>query len=49
MSYKRVAETLNFQVSEHVIRHALEREGFFRRIAMRKPPISTKNQRARLQ
>jgi hypothetical protein len=49
MSYKSLAEALDFGVSEHVIRQALEKEGFHRRIALRKPPISAKNQRLRLE
>jgi transposase len=48
MSYSKLATTLNFGCSEHAIRSALKREGFTRRLAMRKPPISEKNRVLRL-
>jgi hypothetical protein len=48
MSYRTLSETLDFGVSEHIIRQALEKRGFHRRIAMRKPPISEKNQKIRV-
>jgi hypothetical protein len=40
---------MDWGVSEHVIRQALEKHGFHQRIALRKPPISKKNYRLRLQ
>ena len=49
MSYKSLAKAMDWGVSEHVIRQALEKHGFHRRIALRKPPISEKNRRLRLQ
>ena len=39
MSHKQLAFTLEFNVTEDIIRRALDREGFHRRLAMRKPPI----------
>jgi transposase len=48
MSYEQLATTLEFGVGRKAIRNALEREGFHRRLAMRKPPISEKNRQARL-
>jgi len=47
MSYIQLANTLEFSVGRHTIRAALLREGFHRRLAMRKPPISPTNQRLR--
>jgi hypothetical protein len=49
MSYEKLATTLNIGVKKGAIRAALEKEGFHRRLAMRKPPISEKNRRLRLQ
>ena len=40
MSYTQLASTLNFGVKEFAIRTALQREGFHRQLAMRKPSIS---------
>lgn len=48
MPYRKVAQLMDFGVSEHVIRTALESRGFHRRIAMRKPPISETNRQRRL-
>ena len=47
MSYQKLAELMDFGVKKNAIRTALEKEGFHRRLAMRKPPISEKNQRLR--
>jgi hypothetical protein len=44
MWYERLAEELNWGVGKHAIRAALVKEGFHRRLAMRKPLISPKNQ-----
>ena len=49
MSFQKLAETLNFGVKKQAIRLALMREGFHRRLAMRKPPITEKNRQVRLQ
>lgn len=49
MSFEKLAEVLDFGVKKQAIRAALLREGFHRRIAMRKPPISERNQQKRLQ
>lgn len=49
MSYEQLANTLDFGVGRHAIRTALLKEGFHRRLAMRKPPISEKNRQIRLQ
>ncbi len=38
---------MNFGVKKDAIRFALLREGFYRRLAMQKPPISKKNQKLR--
>ena len=43
MSYKQLALALNFGVKEFAIRTALQHEGFYRRLAIRKPPILEKN------
>jgi transposase len=48
MSFTQLAEVLEFGVKKQAIRTALLREGFHRRLAMRKPPISEKNQKLRL-
>ena len=48
MSYEKLASTLNFGVKKDAIRTALAPEGFYRRLAMRKPPISDKNTELRL-
>ena len=49
MSFAQLAEALDFRVKEDAIRSALLREGFHRRLAMRKPPVSEKNRQLRLQ
>lgn len=49
MSFTKLAEVLDFGVKKQAIRTALLREGFHRRLAMRKPPISEKNRQIRLQ
>ena len=48
MSYEKIAQTLNLGVKKQAIHTPLEREGFHRRLAMRKPPISEKNRLHRL-
>ena len=49
MPYQEVAIKLNWNVSETSIRRALQKEGLFRRVARKKPPISEANRVARLQ
>ena len=49
MSFQKLAEVLDFGIKKQAIRSALLREGFHRRLAMRKPPISEKNRQLRLQ
>lgn len=39
---------MDFGVKKQAIRTTLLREGFYRRLAMRKPPIIEKNQQIRL-
>lgn len=48
MSFTKLAEVLDFSIRKDAIRNALLREGFYRRLAMRKPPITEKNRRLRL-
>jgi len=48
MSFAKLAEVLDFGVKKQAIRTALLREGFHRRLAMRKPPITEKNRKIRL-
>ena len=48
MSYIQLSEEMSLFVSEAIIRRALRKEGYFRRIARKKPPISEKNARLRL-
>ena len=48
MSFAKLAEVLDFGVRRDAIRNALLREGFHRRLAMRKPLIIEKNRRLRL-
>jgi len=48
MSFQKLAEALDFGVKKDAIRNTLLKEGFHRRLALRKPPISEKNQRIRL-
>lgn len=47
MSFQKLAEVMDFGVKKQAIRSALLREGFHRRLAMRKPPISETNQKIR--
>lgn len=49
MPYFQVAIELNQDISESAIRRALQKEGYHRRIARRKPPISEQNRVVRLQ
>lgn len=49
MSFVQLAAVLEFGVKKDAIRTALLREGFHRRLAMRKPPITEKNRQVRLQ
>jgi len=48
-SFQQLAEELDFGVGRKAIRAALVKEGFHRRLAMRKPPISECNRVIRLQ
>ena len=48
MSYIKLAEVLDFGVKKDAIRTALVYEGFYRRLAIRKPPITEENRRVRL-
>ena len=48
MPYYKLAIQLEWNVSESTIRKALQKEGFNRRVARRKPPISEVNRLARL-
>jgi transposase len=48
MSYEKLSEVMQFGVGKKGIRAALEREGYNRRLATRKPPISEKNRVIRL-
>ncbi|TVY56801.1 hypothetical protein LCER1_G002662 [Lachnellula cervina] len=47
MSFQKLAEVMDWGVKKDAIRTALLREGFHRRLAMRKPPISPQNQQLR--
>ena len=47
MSFQQLAEVMDFGVKKQAIRSALLQEGFHRRLAMRKPPITEKNRRLR--
>ena len=47
MSFSKLAEVMDFGVKKDAIRTALLREGFHRRLAMRKPPITEKNRKIR--
>ena len=49
LSFQQLAEELDFGVGRKAIRAALVKEGFHRRLAMRKPPISERNRVIRLQ
>ena len=49
LSYAQLAWKLGWNVSEDVIRKALKKEGFSRRIARSKPPISEVNRLRRLE
>jgi Transposase len=48
MSFAKLAEVLDFGVKKDAICSALLREGFHRRLAMRKLPITEKNRKIRL-
>ena len=48
LSYEQLAAELEFGVGKTAIQAALIREGFHRRLAMRKPPISERNRVIRL-
>jgi ketohexokinase/beta-glucosidase len=48
MSFAQLAEVMGFGVRKWAIRSALLREGFHRRLAMRKPPITEANRKIRL-
>ena len=48
MPYIQVSEEMQLDVSENTIRRALQKEGYRRRIARKKPPISEKNRQIRL-
>ena len=48
MSFQQLSEVMDFGVKKQAIRSALLKEGFHRRLAMRKPPISETNRRHRL-
>jgi transposase len=48
MSYEQLAKELEFGVKKGAIRAALIKEGFHRRLAMRKPSILEKNRAIRL-
>ena len=48
MSYAQLASVLDFGVKKDAIRNALAKEGFHRRLAIRKPPISETNRKIRL-
>lgn len=49
MPYKAIPQAIGWDVSESQIRRALQKEGFSRRTARIKPPISETNRLARLQ
>jgi len=49
LSYEQLAKEMDFEVGEKAIRTALIKEGFHRRLALRKPPISERNRVVRLQ
>ena len=49
LSFQQLADELDFGVGRMAIRAALVKEGFHRRLAMRKPPISESNRVIRLQ
>lgn len=48
MPYVKLAQVLDFAVSQHVIRRELEKRGYHRRITIRKPPITETNRVKRL-
>jgi len=48
LPYCQIPWKLGWDVSEDAIRWALQKEGFSRRVARRKPPISEKNRLLRL-
>jgi hypothetical protein len=45
MSFAKLSEALDFGVKKDAIRNALLCEGFHRRLAMRKPPVTEKNRK----
>jgi hypothetical protein len=47
MSFKQLAEVIDYGVKKDAIRTALLKEGFHHRLAMQKPPISEKNRQLR--
>jgi len=47
MPFSKLAEVMDFEFKKDAIRTALLREGFHRRLAMRKPPITEKNRKLR--
>ena len=48
MSYSQSANEWSLEPKDDAIRNALMKEGFYRRLAMRKPPISETNRATRL-
>jgi len=48
LSFEKLAEVIDYGVKKDAIRTALLREGFYRRLAMRKPPVSEANRVKRL-
>ncbi len=49
MPYKSIPQAIGWDVSEAQIRRALQKEGYTRRMARMKPPISEANRVARLE
>ncbi|KAF4625082.1 hypothetical protein G7Y89_g13087 [Cudoniella acicularis] len=47
MSFQKLVEVMDFGIKNDAIRIALLREGFHRRLVMRKPPITEKNRQLR--
>ena len=47
MLYIQVSEEMQIDISENIIRRALQKEGYRRRIARKKPSISEKNRQIR--
>ena len=48
MAYHKVCEVLNLPIKAHALGRALHEEGYHRRLALRKPPISEANRIKRL-